>query len=471
MTNPHTAYGIIYRSNGDKGIDGTETSYGASFVGGDIISYAVDMDASTITFYKNNASQGSISFSGTVASAASVIPGGVSYADTSYFNFGQDSSFAGTETAQGNGGTGEDFYYTPPSGFKALNTDNLSDPSIALPTDHFDTQLWTGTGSGQTFSDFTFQPDFLWFKQRNGTSDHALFDSVRGVNSGLSTPTTAAANTVASASQDLVSFDDDGFTTGIPSQYGSLGSSTNTIVTWSWKAGGATTVTNNDGTTPSEVSVNSVAGFSIVSYTGTGSAATVGHGLSQTPEFFTVKSRNVGGRGWTTWVDSLTGTQALDINGTDAAYTSTTSWNSLLPTSSVLNLGTRLGTNESGTTYIGYCFNSIEGYSKVGSYSGNGSTDGSFIYTGMKPSYLLIKRTDAAFQWYVWDDKRDEINPNNKVLYPSLSDAEDDSADYSIDFLSNGFKIRNASNLDNNSSGTYIYLAFAESPFKTSNAR
>ncbi|MDP6585031.1 MAG: hypothetical protein QF535_10260, partial [Anaerolineales bacterium] len=357
-----------------------------------------DVDANTIKKYIN----GSLDFtysSVPVSTDGDYSPSfgdfGGSATATINVNFGQDSSFAGLKTAQGNqdsNGIG-DFYYEPPTDYLALCTSNLPSPEIALPTDHFDTQLWTGTGSGQTFSDFTFQPDFLWFKQRNGTSSHALFDSVRGVNAGLDSGSTAAENTVANASQDLVSFDDDGFTTGTVSQYGSLGGNTNTIVTWSWKAGG-TASSNTDGTITSSVSANTDAGFSIVKFdlsSQTG-AETIGHGLSQAPEMIVIKSRERGTYNWSVYQKDIGNTKRLILNDSAATSTFSEAWNDTSPTSSVFSIGDAVwhGADEQ----IAYCFHSVEGYSKVGSYTGNGAggapnSDGPFVYTNFRPEFVL----------------------------------------------------------------------------------
>jgi len=383
------------------------------------------------------------------------------------YNFGQDSSFAGNKTAQGNQDSNEigDFYYEPPTDYLALCTSNLPSPEIALPTAHFSTKLYTGDGATTlAVSGVGFQPDFTWIKNRDEADDHTLVDSVRGATKYL------VSNEIDAEVDDstfVASLDSDGFTVGDDVV---VNTSTEDYVSWNWKAGG-TAVSNTDGTITSSVSANTTAGFSIVSYTGTGSAATVGHGLSQTPELFTVKSRNVYGRGWTTWADSLTATQALDINGSDAAYTSTTSWNSALPSSSVLNLGTRVGTNESATTYIGYCFHSVEGYSKVGSYTAAGSDgDMNFLYCGFRPAFVLFKETSAVNPWAIIDNKRNTYNLADLILRPDVSDAVY-SYSSGVDFVSNGIKLRNNNGMWADAGADYIFYAIAESPFKTSNAR
>ena len=400
-------------------------------------------------------------------------------AQSGIFNFGQDSSFAGTVTAQNNqdgNGIG-DFYRAVPSDYLAMCTDNLPDPAIALPTDHFNTKLYTGTGSELAVTGVGFQPDFTWIKTRTLTYNHRVFDVVRGVTKELYPNTTAAELT--DDAQTLKSFDSDGFTLGTSSGV----NPSSTMASWNWKAAAANTSVSAgsiDGTNPTIATTrrtNTTAGFSIISYTGTGANATVAHGLSQRPDMVIVKNRSAAGRGFVIWAESFSGSQAIEFDSS-GVVTSTTSWNSSLPTSTVINLGTRVGTNESGETFIAYCFHSVEGYSKVGSYTGNGATDGPFIYTGFRPAFIMVKLTTAADgQWVMFDNKRDPDNPTDRVFYANLTAISTDvSSYYPYDILSNGFKSRipagNGNEASYNSSGqTYIYLAFAESPFKTSNAR
>lgn len=342
------------------------------------------------------------------------------------------------------------------------------------PSDFFSTKLYTGNDSTNAITGVGFQPDFVWYKVRSTTGHNNLYDSVRGVQKVVYSDLTNAEAT-STGTQDLYAFGADGFTVG--SNFQTLcNSSGETFASWNWKAGG-TASSNGDGTITSSVSANTTAGFSIVSYTGTGANATVGHGLSQRPDMVIVKNRSAAGRGFVIWEESFSGSQAIEFD-TSGVVTSTTSWNSSLPTSTVINLGTRVGTNESGETFIAYCFHSVEGYSKVGSYTGNGATDGPFIYTGFRPAFIIVKLTTAAHgQWVVFDNKRDPDNPTDRVIYADLTAADTDVSSYSpYDILSNGFKSRipggNGNEASYNSSGqTYIYLAFAESPFKTSNAR
>ena len=456
----------------------------STLVNGDIISFALDLD-NTILWYgingvwQQSATEGEIeagtstnSFT-TFISSTNPISSDVgifiednsgSAAMSGVANFGQDSSFAGNKTAQGNGGTGEDFYYTPPTGFVALNTDNLSDPAIALPTDHFNTILYTGNGGTQALTGVGFAPDLFWNKNRTGTYQHMLYDTIRGVTKYL---TSGERDAEATDVNSLTAFDSDGVTLG------SAGSSNATGVTsvgWNWKAGGAA-ASNTDGTITSSVSANTTAGFSIVSYTGNGVAgATVGHGLSQVPDLWIVKQLT-GADFWPVGAThGINETQYLQLNVTTAAVTYTTLWNDTAPTSSVITLGTAASVNSvSAYNYIAYCFHSVEGYSKVGSYTGNGSTDGAFVYLGFRPAYILVKKYSATDSWEIFDDKRPEYNQASLGLYADTSGAE--LTGRGGDFVSNGFKTRNGNGTTNESGSNYIYLAFAESPFKTSNAR
>ena len=411
----------------------------------------------------NPATGANADFTVIAADLGDMVPAFSYYASTDgmRFNFGTDSSFQGTKTAQGNGGAGEDFYYTPPAGYKALNTSNLSDPAIALPTDYFNTILYTGNGGTQALTGVGFAPDLFWNKNRTGTYQHMLYNTISGATKYLSSGENDAEATDANS---LTSFDSDGVTLG------SAGSSNATGVTsvgWSWKGGG-TASSNGDGTITSSVSANPTAGFSIVSYTspGTNADGTVGHGLSQVPELVIVKNRD-SAYNWDVWNTSLSSGYDLILN-TTAAQTSGR-WSTTIPTSSLVTLKNTYEVN--GTDkYIAYCFHSVEGYSKVGGYTGNGGTDGPFVYTGFRPAWVMFKRTNSTSNWTMFDNKTDPQNSVGREIYADLSNAE--GGHYNgLDFVSNGFKLRNTTAGFNASSGTFIYLAFAESPFKTANAR
>jgi len=334
--------------------------------------------------------------------------------------------------------------------------------TINKSSDYFNTLLWSGDGTtSNSITGAGFQPDFVWIKRRNAVAGHKLNDSVRGVNKQLTTNNTNAEGT---DTNQLTSFDSDGFTL---SNNADVNNSSGTYVGWNWLAGG-TASSNTDGSITSQVSANTTSGFSIVSYTGTGANATVGHGLGVAPSYVIVKARSTTG-GWITWVKGFSGTQYLTMQTTNAVATSADIWNSTVPSTDVFSIGTNSSMNTSSATYIAYCFADVKGFSKFGSYTGNGSTDGPFIYTGFKPAWFLVKQSSASGQhWYLFDNKRDTFNAVTRQLYPSLSNAESNDTGSPIDFTSNGVKIRNTSGHDNTSGATYIYMAFSESPFTTS---
>jgi hypothetical protein len=378
-------------------------------------------------------------------------------------NFGQDSSFAGNETAQGNGGDGEDFYYTPPTGYVALNTDNLPDPSIALPTDHFNTLLFVGDGaSSRAVTGVGFAPDWSWLKNRDTAStNHFLMDSVRGDGWNIKS---SSSDAQAAHATMLKTLDSDGFTVGS----GDINENTKNIVAWNWKAGG-TAVSNTDGSTTSSVSANPTAGFSIVKYAGNDTAGnTVGHGLSQAPDL--VITKNLGTVfNWVVSTENVTGTtdQYLVLNDTAAASTNSNYWQSV--GASLLTFGDSSAVNQSSTDFIAYCFHSVEGYSKVGSYVGNGVADGTFVYTGFRPAFVILKKYNISGKgWYMFDNKRNTYNGMSGSIAANAN-GDESTTEVRLDFVSNGIKFRIGDSGYND--GSYIYLAFAESPFKTSNAR
>jgi len=405
-------------------------------------------------------------------------------------NHGSDSSFAGNKTAQGNQDSNSigDFYYEPPTDYLALCTSNLPSPEIALPTDHFNTIIWTGDGtSSRAFTGVGFSPDLVWAKERSQAISHQLYDSVRGAGNDKELASDGTGAEGAGNADEygyLSSFDSDGFTgvdgTSSPNYY--FNEDTQTFVAWNWKAGGAS-ATNNDGTTESEVSVNSDAGFSIVTYTGDGANATVGHGLSEAPTFLMIKCRSsvADWRGGTTLISGKTFADGngyyFELNDTKVLTNpgSASQWGSTPanPTASVFSVGpSSIANNADTETYVAYCFHSVEGYSKVGSYTANNSaTDNAFVYTGFKPAYLMSKCIGYAQSWSVWDNGRNPYNTANKVLHPDTAVVEETTTQ-DTDFYSNGFKPYNNSGPGGGgSTWQYIYIAFAESPFKYSNAR
>jgi hypothetical protein len=333
--------------------------------------------------------------------------------------------------------------------------------TINKGSSYFNTVLYTGTGSNLAITGVGFKPDWVWCKSRSsGTEDHTGWDAVRGSTARLSPNTTGAQ--FVDATQGMQSFNTDGFTCGVSDQYNKSGQ---TQVSWCW-LGANTTVSNTSGTITSTVSANPTAGFSIVSYTGNGSAgATVGHGLGAVPKMMIHKDRTTGGYQWGIYTSTLGPTKNLNFTA-GAANTASTYYNDTAPTSSVFSLGTNVGYNANTDSYIAYCFAEIKGYSKFGSYRGNGSANGTFVYTGFKPAFVMVKSTGAGANWLMQNNKTLGYNASNSELYANLTNAEI-TADRA-DLLSNGFKARINSGENNSSGVTYIYMAFAENPFVTS---
>ena len=341
--------------------------------------------------------------------------------------------------------------------------------TINKSTDYFTPHIWSGTNSNHTES-IGMQPDLVWVKGRNNSTDHTLFDAVRGPfgnGNSLSSNTTAAeggSNTTAYGGISGVT--SDGFTvTAGSSNADYVNTSGRTYASWNWKANGAGSA-NTDGSISSTVSVNTTSGFSIVKYTGTGSTATVGHGLSSAPSMMIVKGISFVDN-WCVFHSSLGGGKKVRLNTTGAEISTTESWNSTSPTSSVFSVGADGETNNNGSTMIAYCFAEKQGYSKFGSYKGNGSTDGTFVYTGFKPAFVMVKRSDTTKNWYLQDNSRNGYNASNPYLSPNINVAETGGTE--VDILSNGFKLRAGGTGHNESGGTYIYMAFAEAPLVGSN--
>ena len=338
--------------------------------------------------------------------------------------------------------------------------------TIDKPSDYFNTKIYAPDGSSSfAVTGVGFQPDWVWLKSRNYAEDHQLNDSVRGATKGLQSN---SARTETSQSNGLTAFGSDGFTVGNLSDYNYNGDS---IVSWNWKAGTAFT---NDasstgiGSIDSAGSVNTDAGFSIVSYTGTENLQTVKHGLSTVPSMILFKNRSASAN-WKVYHKSLGATKGLKLDSSDAVFTSAGNFNNTEPTSSVFTVNTDAGLNGSGNSIISYCFSDVKGYQKSGSFIGNGNANGSYTHLGFSPAFLFLKNTaDSGGNWQLFDNKRDPNNVANHRLFPSLNNAESTDADNNIDFLSNGFKMR-TSNGDTNSNGvTFIYYAVASSPFVTS---
>jgi hypothetical protein len=332
------------------------------------------------------------------------------------------------------------------------------------PTDYFETVTYTAsTSSSYSETSLQFQPDFIWLKNRDTTYPHHLFDAVRGSSLGLSSNSADVEET--RGSTYLTSFDSNGFTTGT-----SIASdSADGVVAWSWLASN-TTASNTVGDITSTVSANTTSGFSIVTFTGTGSVSTIGHGLSATPKVMITKARDGDGHSWSVYhagISSDAETDVIYLEGNGAAFDNATFWNDTAPTSSVFTAGTAFTSND----YIAYCFAEKKGFSKFGSYTGNGSSDGTFVYTGFKPAFVMTKSSSnggASYNWQIWDNRRNTYNAVDTQLRPNTTEVDNTDVSYSMDFVSNGFKMRGTNTNQNGSGSTYIYMCFAEAPFTTS---
>jgi len=493
-TNLTTTYDLgnsgsfAYRQNdGQKKVDGTQSAYGATWAVNDIIGMALNLDDDEVTFYKNGSSQGT--FSITTGEYFLATSDGDSGAGMGAFtNFGQDSTFAGATTAGGNSdanGYG-DFKYAVPSGYLALNSANLPEPDITpldddVPEDYFNTVLYDGnndTGS-QAITGVGFQPDFLWLKCRNVANNHFLVDSVRGEGTNMmgalfSNLTTAEETTTSSTNSTfgiISSLDSDGFTVDAgATNSGGTNFTGRNYVAWNWLAGG-TAVSNTDGSITSSVSANTEAGFSIATYTEPSGSFSFGHGLGVTPDMFIFKRRD-GAENWIVWHKHFGSptTNGLYLDSTLGKFTAGANWLTAIDSDTITITS---GQVSGAGTKVCYAFKSIEGYSKIDTYTGNGTINNAFVYTGFRPAFILARRVNATVNWFIHDNKRDIDNYTIHRINPDVNVAENSSeleSTYGIDFLSNGFKIR-ASHTSTGASDTYIYMAFAEMPFKYANAR
>ncbi len=334
--------------------------------------------------------------------------------------------------------------------------------TINKSSDYFNTKLYTGNGTtDRTITGVGYQPDFVWIKNRTTNFGHRLFDAIRGATKELYAHTVDAEGT---NTEGLKSFDSDGFTLG---NHGGTNENNSGMVSWNWEANGSGSA-NTDGTISSTVSASATSGFSIVSYTGTGANATVGHGLGVAPKMIITKNISTA-TNWHVYHEAIGATKYLHLNLTNAEGTASSVWNDTAPTSSVFSIGTGDGTNKSGDTIVAYCFAEKTGYSKFGSYVGNGNADGTFVYTGFKPAFFITKNTTTgSSSWMMYDNKRDPDNQMAEYLYPNTNAAAGTSSS-GFDFLSNGIKIRNTFGDANVNGNTFIYMAFAEAPLVGTN--
>jgi hypothetical protein len=444
-----TLYGLYSNSNYQYGSTG-QTDLGIAAVAGNTQMVAYDSDTGKLWwgyngtwFLSGNPSAGTNPLATQTASIEKYIAN-VTYGTggTTVYNFGQ-----------------RPFKYTPPTGYKKLNTYNLPDSTIKDGSQYFSTVLYTGDYStNRTISVPSLTPDLTWIKARSIADDQIVYDTVR---QGLVGPGARLKPNTADAESDLGDYVDL-VTNGFKVDGGIYNNNGVTFASWNWKAGG-TAVTNTDGDITTLVSANPTAGFSIVTFTGTGVITdTIGHGLGTTPEMMFVRGRSIGS-GWFTYHKTMGNGKFMYLNTTQAETTSSGVWNNTSPTNTVFVTGGA----SAGVTMVAYCFASVEGYSKIGSYTGNGSADGTFVYTGFRPAMVIMKVSSGVSNWTILDATRDTYNVTTKRLQPNLNNAEDTPVP--VDFLSNGFKHR-STNL-NGSGDICIYMAFAENPFKNSLAR
>jgi hypothetical protein len=450
--NSYCVYGINGFGFANTGWGSPSSTVSGTGAAGDVIGLAFDVDAKTLQFYKNGSSIGTISAFTYPQNWSIGFRCNAAVSTPWVFNFGQ-----------------RPFAYTAPSGFKALCTANLPAPVVTKPSTVFDVKLYTGNNSTNTISGLGFSPDFVWIKSRSSTYDNRVFDTVRPLNARLFTSATSAEVT-STVNDNFVSFNSDGFTLGTATGPDN-GSNQNgsTFVAWTWDAG-SSTVTNTQGSITSSVRANATAGFSVVSWSANNAAnQSIGHGLGVTPAFIIHKNRTTAGN-WNCWFTGFSNDEYINLNGTGAkASTGGGLWYQT-PTSSVFYIGFTGSAINSGTdAIISYCFAPVVGYSSFGSYTGNGSTDGPFVFTGMRPRWVLVKRTSSTGNWNLFDTSRSDSNLVNKYLLPNDSGAE---FTFSFgDILSNGFKLRDTSADWNASGSTYVYAAFAEAPINYSRAR
>jgi hypothetical protein len=444
---------LLFCDDGKYQLDGntSRVAYSTALTSNQTLGIAVDMDAKSLTFYKDGVSQGAISFSSSPMATSIVCPAFSSYYSSDsnrVFNFGQRA-----------------FTYTPPSGYNALNTYNLPMPSIAQGNKYMDATTFTGvTGAIAVMNAGSFQPDLVWVKSRSNTQDNYLVDSNRGGNYLLRSSTSGAESVYASPNW-ITSFNPNGFS----SSSDSLLSINYSYVAWQWQAGKGSNVSNTNGSITSIVSASTTAGFSIVTFNaGTGSSAqTVGHGLGVAPSLIFFKDRTNAYPFYVYHSSGTTQNQYLNLTTTAAVGNQSGFWGSSLPTSSVFGF-TCNNTVAGSANVVAYCFAPVAGFSAFGSYTGNGSADGPFVYCGFRPAFVMIKASSSTSDWWITDTARNPSNVTNYGLRANTSQTE--VTDVGQNILSNGFKYKNDTGAPNISGVTYIFIAFAANPFKYSNA-
>ena len=452
-----------------------------------IIGILIDRDEGTVAFKNNNSNVGNpVPLSAAAGSTETLIigvgNGSGSQGPQGLFNFGQDSSFAGNKTAQGKtdaSGLG-DFYYEPPAGYRALCAKNIagtSSPTVR-PQKHFDILLYTGNGATQSITGLEFAPDFVWIKERDSTSNHTLGDTVRRAYKILESNDGDAENEPDAGAHRFKSFDPNGFT---HENSGAVNQSGQTYVAWSWKGGGNSHTYNIDGVgyasvsaagldggtiNPTGASINTEAGFSIITYSGSGSetTGTIAHGLGKVPKFAMIKRRDSTGN-WMVYHENIGNTHNLYLNTTDVKQDDSHAFNDTSPTSSLFTVGISGFLHAASGTYVAYFWAEVPGYSKFGEWTGNGSSQAAYVYTGFRPAFLMYKATNGAHDWRIFDATRDVNNGVNTRLRANTSDAEDTHG--GMDCTSNGFRIRNGTSGNNGGGEQHVFMAFAEQPGKT----
>ena len=462
--------GINLLYNGDIRVNDSQTQGSfTSWSVNDVIGVKVDRDAGTVAFTLNGSAQGN--------------PESISSMNTpTDLVFWAYRNAGGGTNPVGSVNFGQRPFSHLPTGYRSLNSKNRATPvpaGVVNPRRHFDIITYTGSdaSAARTVTGLEFAPDLVWQKRRNGTNWNTWHDTVRGATKTLYTNSDTAEATNNQYGY-ISAFGSNGFTWSPGSTNNSDGNETSgTFVSWCWKAGGAA-VSNSEGTITAQVSANSEAGFSIISYTGNGTAgATIGHGLGAIPQVVMVKRRNTA-EDWMVGIGPILGSgeegHYVKLNSSASTATGNGPFNSTNPTSSLVTLGSDVATNNSGDTYIAYCWAEIPGYSKFGKYTGNGNANGPFVNLGFRPAWIMTKRTDGGSQnWLIHDIKRDPFNVANKKLAPNLSYEENNSSYIGnssndiIDIVSNGFKMRSGNNHTNINEGTFIYMAFAETPSGT----
>ena len=473
--------------NGQKRGNGASSqSYGSSWgSAGIIIGLAFDADNGKIWWSKNNTWQASGDPAGNSNEAFSGLDANDNYyfgwsdyytakAGTVHINCGQDSSFSGSKTsgsANATDGNGYgDFYYTPPTGFLALASANLptlsdidpAETSSDYPGKQFNCVTYTGNAGSNSITGLGFKPDFCWIKKRNSTGGAAMVNSTIGGQKVLQSNNTDAEG----SSSPFQTFDADGFTLdGTSSYLGNFNGNSDTYVAWCWKASGGTTSSNSDGTITTTLQVGK--GFSIGTYTGTGSNATVGHGLGAIPDFTIFRERGSSGNWAVTSQKNMSSNDHNLYLQTDQAQSDGNYFQNTAMTSSVISIGTHADINGSSNTYVMYNWINIQGYQRFGKYTGNGNANGPFIYTGFRPRMIFVKLLNSAGDWWIQDTARSTFNPADKYIAWNRTDAEATGID--VDFLSNGFKIRTSSGDFNSNGAEILYGAWGDVPFKYNN--